>query len=88
MTACARQSLRYLPFGVKYPSFLKSGTDFAWGMGAQAHISMFGARLEYEGFNIPNISGPKLASLSVFVLVLRIATAIPRDRSIRTSPKT
>ena len=67
MTACARRSLRYLPFGVTYPSFSKSGTDFAWGMGAQAHISMFGARLEYEGFNIPNTSGAKLASLSVFL---------------------
>jgi hypothetical protein len=44
-----------------------SGTDFAWGIGLQAHISMFGARLEYENFNIPNTSGAKIASLSVFL---------------------
>jgi hypothetical protein len=30
-----------------------AGTDFAWGVGVQAHITMFGARLEYENFNIP-----------------------------------
>jgi hypothetical protein len=43
------------------------GTEFAWGIGVQAHISMFGARLEYENFNIPNSSGAKVASLSVFL---------------------
>ena len=43
------------------------GTEFAWGAGVQAHISMFGARLEYEQFNIPNTSGAKVASLSVFL---------------------
>jgi hypothetical protein len=43
------------------------GTDFAWGIGVQAHISMFGARLEYEDLNIPNTSGAKVASLSVFL---------------------
>ena len=43
------------------------GTEFAWGVGVQAHISMFGARLEYEQFNIPNTSGAKVASLSVFL---------------------
>ena len=48
-------------------SFSKSGTDFAWGIGVQGHISMFGARLEYEQFDIPNTSGAKIASLSVFL---------------------
>lgn len=42
-------------------------TEFAWGVGVQAHTSMLGARLEYEAFNIPNTSGAKVASLSVFV---------------------
>jgi len=44
-----------------------SGTEFAWGVGVQAHVSMVGARLEYEDFKIPNSSGAKVASLSVFV---------------------
>jgi len=41
------------------------GTEFGWGVGVQAHISMFGARLEYEQFAIPNTSGAKIVSLSV-----------------------
>jgi hypothetical protein len=47
--------------------FAHNGTGFAWGIGVQAHISMFGARLEYEDLNIPNTSGAKVASLSVFL---------------------
>jgi opacity protein-like surface antigen len=43
------------------------GTGFAWGVGVQAHISIVGARLEYEDLKIPNSSGAKVASLSVFV---------------------
>jgi len=43
------------------------GTELAWGVGVQAHISMVGARLEYEDLKIPNSSGAKIASLSVFV---------------------
>ena len=43
------------------------GTEFAWGVGVQARVGMFGARLEYEQFNIPNTSGAKVASLSVFL---------------------
>ena len=43
------------------------GTEFAWGAGVQAHVSMFGVRLEYEQFNIPNTSGAKIASLSVLL---------------------
>ena len=48
-------------------SLSTNGTEFAWGIGVQAHISMFGARLEYENFNIPNTSGAKVTSLSVFL---------------------
>jgi hypothetical protein len=43
-----------------------TGTDFAWGVGVQAHISTVGARLEYEGFNVHG-NGAKVASLSVFL---------------------
>ena len=43
------------------------GTEFAWGVGVQAHISLVGARLEYEDLKVPNSSGAKVASLSVFV---------------------
>ena len=48
-------------------SLSTNGTEFAWGIGVQAHVSMFGARLEYENFNIPNTSGAKITSLSVFL---------------------
>ena len=48
-------------------SLSTNGTEFAWGIGVQAHISMVGARLEYENFNIPNTSGAKITSLSVFL---------------------
>jgi hypothetical protein len=48
-------------------SLSTNGTEFAWGIGVQAHISLIGARLEYENFNIPNSSGAKVASLSVFL---------------------
>ncbi|HYX74099.1 MAG TPA: outer membrane beta-barrel protein [Steroidobacteraceae bacterium] len=48
-------------------AFSISGTDFAWGIGVQAHISMVGARLEYENFNVPNTSGARVTSLSVFL---------------------
>jgi Outer membrane protein beta-barrel domain len=43
-----------------------SGTDFAWGVGVQAHIKMFGVRLEYEGFDVDNNTA-SVASLSVFL---------------------
>ena len=48
-------------------SFSTNGTEFAWGIGVQAHISMVGARLEYENFNVPNTSGASVASLSVYL---------------------
>jgi opacity protein-like surface antigen len=44
-----------------------NGTGFAWGAGVQAHIKIVGARLEYEDLKIPNSSGAKVASLSVFL---------------------
>jgi hypothetical protein len=47
--------------------FASNGTGFAWGIGVQAHISIVGARLEYEDLKIPNSSGAKVASLSVFL---------------------
>lgn len=43
-----------------------TGTDFAWGIGAQAHISIAGVRLEYEAFDV-NGNTAKVASLSVFL---------------------
>jgi hypothetical protein len=48
-------------------SFSTSGTDFAWGAGGQVHYGNFGARLEYEGFDIPNTNGARIFSLSAFV---------------------
>ena len=56
-----------IPPGGIGSAFSTKGTDFAWGIGAQAHISMFGARLEYENFNVPNSSGARVTSLSVFL---------------------
>lgn len=43
------------------------GTEFAWGIGAQAHVRSFGVRLQYEGFDIPNSSGARIASLSALL---------------------
>jgi len=48
-------------------SLSDNGTEFAWGIGAQAHIGSIGGRLEYEAFHIPNTSGAGVLSLSVFV---------------------
>jgi len=48
-------------------AFSTNGTDFAWGIGVQAHLSLIGARLEYENFNVPNTSGARVTSLSVFL---------------------
>ena len=45
-------------------SFSTRGTEFAWGVGAGAHLGSVGARLEYESFNIPNTSGARIISLS------------------------
>jgi hypothetical protein len=51
-------------------SLSTNGSEFAWGIGAQAHISIVGARLEYENFNVPNTSGARVVSLSVFLNLL------------------
>jgi hypothetical protein len=51
-------------------SFSNQGTEFAWGLGAQAHIGNIGGRLEYENFNIPNSSGAKVFSLAVILNLL------------------
>jgi len=48
-------------------SLSENGTQFAWGVGAQAHIGMFGGRLEYESFRIPNTNGAGVLSLSGFL---------------------
>ena len=46
-----------------------SGTEFAYGAGAQAHIGRFGARLEYEHMNIRNTDGARVYSLSAVFLL-------------------
>ena len=48
-------------------SLSDNGTQFAWGAGGQVHMGNFGARLEYENFNIRNTGGANLVSLSVFL---------------------
>ena len=48
-------------------SFSNTGTEFAWGLGAQVHAANFGGRLEYENFNVPNTSGAHIVSLSVYL---------------------
>jgi OmpA-OmpF porin, OOP family len=53
--------------GTSLFSFSDSGTEFAWGAGAQVHLGMIGARLEYENFNIPNTSGAQIVSLDVLL---------------------
>jgi outer membrane immunogenic protein len=39
------------------------GTDFAWGVGAQAHFGRIAARLEYEQFDMRNTDGVKVYTL-------------------------
>ena len=51
-------------------SFSTNGTDFAWGVGTQAHVGNFGARLEYESFRIPNTNGAHVISLEVYLNLL------------------
>jgi hypothetical protein len=48
-------------------SLSDNGTEFAWGIGTQAHVGNFGARLEYESFSIRNTSGANIVSLGVFL---------------------
>ena len=48
-------------------SFSTSGTEFAWGAGTQVHVGNFGARLEYERFNIPSTNGASVVSLGLYL---------------------
>jgi len=48
-------------------SFSTNGTEFAWGAGAGVHVGNFGARLEYEKFNVPNTNGANVTSLDVYL---------------------
>jgi len=43
-----------------------SGTDFAYGVGVQAHVKMFGVRLEYEGLDVDS-NPANVVSPSVFL---------------------
>jgi OOP family OmpA-OmpF porin len=47
------------------PSFSHNGSDLAYGAGVQMHFSHLAARLEYEGFDIPQASHPTLLSLGL-----------------------
>lgn len=51
-------------------AFSDQGTEFAWGVGTQAHIGNIGGRLEYESFNIPNTNGAKVITLAVILNLL------------------
>ena len=57
-----------LPTG--FTSLSANGTEFAWGIGTQAHFGSLGARLEYETFHIQNTSGANVISLSVMLSFL------------------
>ena len=48
-------------------SLSTSGTEFAWGGGAQLHTGNVGARLEYERFVVPRTNGANVVSLGVYV---------------------
>jgi opacity protein-like surface antigen len=41
----------------------RRGTDFAWGVGTQAHFGPLGVRLEYEQFDVTNTDGAHAVSL-------------------------
>jgi hypothetical protein len=43
-----------------------SGIGVAWGAGVQAHVKMFGVRLEYEGLDVDS-NPASVVSLSVFL---------------------
>jgi outer membrane immunogenic protein len=45
--------------------FSDSGTQFAWGVGAQEHLGNFMARVEYEQLAISNTDGAHVISLDV-----------------------
>lgn len=45
--------------------FSNSGTQFAWGLGAQEHLGNFLARVEYEHLAISNTDGAQVISLEL-----------------------
>jgi hypothetical protein len=45
--------------------FSNSGTQLAWGLGAQEHFGNFMARVEYEHLNMSNTDGARVVSLDV-----------------------
>jgi len=47
-------------------SLSDTGTQFAWGVGAQVHVGNFGGRLEYENFGVRNTNGANLVSLGLY----------------------
>ena len=65
LTSTLIQDIYYLPEPLVTPRSY-SGTNFAWGLGVQAHFKMLGVRLEYEGFEVDNNTA-NVASLSVFL---------------------
>src|SRR2546430_15937960 len=48
-------------------SFSDRGTEFAWGVGAGAHIGNVGARLEDERFSVANTNGARSISLDAIL---------------------
>lgn len=45
--------------------FSNSGTQLAWGLGAQEHFGSFMARVEYEHLNMSNTDGARVVSLDL-----------------------
>ena len=50
--------------------FSNSGTQLAWGVGAQAHFGHLMGRLEYERLNMAHTSGARVVSLDVIFNIL------------------
>jgi hypothetical protein len=51
------------PLGFRFDD---KGTEFGWGVGAQARLGSLGGRLEYEHFDVDHTDGVEALSLSVF----------------------
>lgn len=43
----------------------RTGVNFVWGVGAQAHYGPIGARFEYEHFQMPDTDGARLYTVAV-----------------------
>jgi OOP family OmpA-OmpF porin len=61
----ARWKLDGRTSGVALTRFDDSGTEFAWGGGAQVRFGSLAARLEYENIDIKNTNGLDLYTLGV-----------------------